>query len=272
MKLKIGEFSKLNQVTVKTLRFYEEMGLLLPVSIDNYTGYRYYEVWQMQTMNTIASLKQLGFGLEEIKRMMDAKQLVPSLEMIEAKQQQCRAEIDNLRQREKVLEQYKNFLRNKKTMEKFIIKSLPAITVASFRKVVSGYQELFNLCPNVIGPEMARLGCVCAEPGYCFTVDHSKEYREKDVDLEYCEAVTEKKENTDLLTFRELPLVPKALCYSHYGPYEKFPQTWEKIYSYLETNGYKIADNPRFCYIDGIWNKEDENDWLTEIQVPLVEA
>lgn len=47
MKFKIGEFSKLCQVTVKTLRHYEEIGLMIPVEVDEWTGYRYYDISQL---------------------------------------------------------------------------------------------------------------------------------------------------------------------------------------------------------------------------------
>lgn len=87
-------------------------------------------------------------------------------------------------------------------MEKFIIKSLPAIIVTRHRSVVNSYQDLFNLCPNVIGPEMERLGCVCSEPGYCYTIDHNKEHKETNIEIEYCEAVTEKEEDSELIQFK----------------------------------------------------------------------
>ena len=66
-KLKIGEFSKMMQVTVKTLRHYEQKGLLLPDEVDEWTGYRYYSVDQMQKLQTIRDLQRLGFSLDEIK-------------------------------------------------------------------------------------------------------------------------------------------------------------------------------------------------------------
>ena len=62
-KLKIGEFSKMMQVTVKTLRHYEQMGLLLPAEVDEWTGYRYYTLEQMQRLNGILKLKDMGFAL-----------------------------------------------------------------------------------------------------------------------------------------------------------------------------------------------------------------
>ena len=59
MKFKIGEFSKLCQVTVKTLRHYEEIGLMIPVEVDEWTGYRYYDISQLRCMSRIVYLKQL---------------------------------------------------------------------------------------------------------------------------------------------------------------------------------------------------------------------
>ena len=55
-RLKIGEFSKMMQVTVKTLRHYEQRGLLAPDEVDEWTGYRYYSIGQMQRLNTIHPL------------------------------------------------------------------------------------------------------------------------------------------------------------------------------------------------------------------------
>ncbi len=269
IKLKIGEFSRLTQVTVKTLRHYEEIELLIPFEIDDYTGYRYYNVAQMQTMNSILYLKKLGFSLDEVKGLLDSTYSTPTLSMIREKLMICRTEIKALQERKAELLKLQKHLINIKTMENFQVKSLPAIIVASHREIIKSYQELFNLCPNVIGPEMARLGCECTDPGYCYTIDHNQEHCESDIDIEYCEQVREKKEDSALVQFKDIPAVEHALCYKHYGSYETFSESWAKIYAYLEEKGYQIADCPRFCYIDGIWNKDDENEWLTEIQVPL---
>ena len=70
MKLKIGEFSKMMQVTVKTLRHYEQKGLLLPDEVDEWTGYRYYSLEQMQKLQSIRDLQRLSFSLDEIKDLL----------------------------------------------------------------------------------------------------------------------------------------------------------------------------------------------------------
>ena len=109
--LKIGEFSRLCRVTVRALRHYEKIKLLVPEIIDYSTGYRYYSIGQMQMVLNIVRLKGLGF-------------------------------------------------------------SLSAIIVASHRAEIPSYDELGKLCYMTIGPEMARLGCECPEPGYCYTIEH----------------------------------------------------------------------------------------------------
>src|SRR4029078_8379945 len=66
----IGEFSRITGLTVKTLRFYHEEGLLLPTSIDDQTGYRYYDASLVELARTIAFLKSLDFSLAEIKTLL----------------------------------------------------------------------------------------------------------------------------------------------------------------------------------------------------------
>ncbi len=68
--LKIGDFSKLSRVTIRMLRHYDEIGLLKPVKIDKYTGYRYYSEGQLPVMARINSLKDMGFGLAVIKEIL----------------------------------------------------------------------------------------------------------------------------------------------------------------------------------------------------------
>ena len=68
MLYKIGEFSKLVNVPVKTLRYYDEINLFKPQEIDLFSGYRYYSENQINDLEVILSLKEVGFSLEEIKK------------------------------------------------------------------------------------------------------------------------------------------------------------------------------------------------------------
>ena len=68
---KIGEFSKIVNIPVRTLRYYDEFGILVPEESDKYTGYRYYSDHNIEECNTIMLLKSLDFSLEEIKKYKD---------------------------------------------------------------------------------------------------------------------------------------------------------------------------------------------------------
>ena len=70
--LKIGEFSKLSRVSVRMLRHYDEIGLLKPARIDRFTDYRYYREDQLPTAGRIAALKDMGFSLSDIVRILEA--------------------------------------------------------------------------------------------------------------------------------------------------------------------------------------------------------
>lgn len=146
---------------------------------------------------------------------------------------------------------------------------MPEIIVASHREVIPNYATHGPLCVEKIGPEMQRLGCKCPAPGYCFTIEHNKEYHPTDIDIEYCEQVEEMGTDNTIIQFKHLDAVPKALCMKHVGPYERFHESFTEAFAYMEEQGYKMAGALRTSYIDGAWNKEDPEQWLSVIQIPI---
>ena len=68
---RIGEFSYLCECTIKTLRHYEKIGILIPKEVDDFTGYRYYSDEQVNTYHNIKMLQEAGFTLKEIKNILD---------------------------------------------------------------------------------------------------------------------------------------------------------------------------------------------------------
>ena len=268
-KLKIGEFSQLMQVTVKTLRHYEQKGLLFPDTVDEWTGYRYYSVDQMQKLRAIRDLQNLGFSLDEIKDLFEDNSHIPSIRQLTEKIKETEAQLRQLVVRRNRLLEWRNSRKEMKTMEKFSIQSLPEIIVASHREVLPDYAAIGPMCIGKIGPEMQRLGCKCPSPGYCFTVEHDREYKPTDVDIEYCEQVEEMGEDSAIIQFKRLPAVPKALCMKHVGPYERFYESFIEAFRYIEEKGYKPVGQHRTCYVDGAWNQQDPEKWLSIIQIPI---
>lgn len=268
-KLKIGEFSQLMQVSVKTLRHYEQKGLLLPDEVDKQTGYRYYSIDQMQRLGTIRELQRLGFSLSEIKELYEVGSHTPSIRQLTEKVKETEKQLKQLIARRNRLIEWRNSRKNIMTMEKFSIQTLPEIIVASHREVIPNYAALGPLCYEKIGPEMQRLGCKCPTPGYCFTIEHNKEYKPSDIDIEYCEQVEEMGTDSNIIQFKRLSVVPKALCMKHIGPYERFYESFTEAFKYMEEHGLKIAGHPRTSYVDGAWNQQDSEKWVSIIQIPI---
>ena len=257
------------QVTVKTLRHYEQRGLLLPDEVDKWTGYRYYSISQMQQLNTIRGLQRQGFTLEEIKELLEDGAQMPSIEQLTQKIEDTERQLEMLMERRRQLIKWVDSHKRINTMEKFTIESLPEIIVASHREIIPDYSALGMLCVNTIGPEMQHLGCQCPPPGYCFTIEHGKEHHPADIDIEYCEQVEAIGEDSNIIQFKQMTAVPKALCMKHVGPYERFYESYAEAFSYMEEQGYKMVGHPRTCYIDGAWNQEDPEQWLSIIQIPI---
>jgi DNA-binding transcriptional MerR regulator len=90
--LKIGDFSRLSQVSVKTLRYYDEVALLKPTQVDEVSGYRYYAVAQLRHLHRILALRDLGFSLDQIGYVLEAdlsiEELRGMLRLRRAEQQQ----------------------------------------------------------------------------------------------------------------------------------------------------------------------------------------
>ena len=69
--LSIGDFARHGRVSVRMLRHYDLIGLLAPARVDPASGYRFYEVGQLTRLNRIIALKELGFTLDQVGRMLD---------------------------------------------------------------------------------------------------------------------------------------------------------------------------------------------------------
>lgn len=254
----------MNRVTVKTLRHYDELNILKPAHIDQQTGYRYYTSEQLPILHQILGLRQMGFSLDEIAAVQNGTSIESLLQNKKVQLLQTIAE-STLK-----LSQVEHYLFSRlgagSMSYNVVMKESPEVTVASMRTVIPNHEALFSIVPRM-GEEMERLGCECAEPAYCFNIYHDGEYKEENIDVEVCEAVIETRQDSELVKFRKIARVPQAACILHKGPY--FHEAYGMLLKWMESNGYEPADHPREAYIDGVWNKDSEADWLTEIQFPV---
>lgn len=261
---KIGMFANMNRVTIKTLRYYDEQGLLRPVYVDEENGYRYYEASQMAELHRIIALKNMGFSIDDIRNILQGAE---EKDLLLRKKQEILKELATLTAK---LAEVDGYL-TKEDMglsAPVLIKRIPEVIVCTMKRRIESYDALFWLMPEM-GEEMERLGCICAEPEYCFTHYLEPGYKEEDVLVEVCEAVTQKKPDSDKVTFKVLPEIRAAACIFHRGSYDTLHQSYVALLNYIEENGYEIDGTIRESYIDGVWNKETEKEWLTEIQIPV---
>lgn len=261
--LKIGEFSKLSMLTVKTLRFYEKEGLLIPANVDEWTGYRFYETDQLETAAIIKALRQLDFTVEEIRTYLNGAPLKAALEKKAAELRKKQTDIQ-------IQLSIINYLSEDKDMKyQAVMKEIPETIVYSEERRLKDYSEVTSLVLSS-ATECLRLNpdIECAKPDYCFCEYLDGEHKETDILARYSQAVVKAGVGNDRIQFRTLPAT-KAICIYHKGAYDRLGEAYAYIIKYARENGYQISGYPRECYIDGMWNKEKVEDWLTEIQLPV---
>ena len=261
---KIGMFANMNRVTIKTLRYYDEQKLLHPVYVDEENGYRYYAAGQMAQLHRIIALKNMGFSIDDIRKIIDGAE---EKSFLLEKKQEILKELAVLTDKLSQVESY--LARESMNLSApVLIKEIPQAIVCTMKHRIKSYDALFELMPQM-GAQMEMLDCKCAQPAYCFTHYLEPGYKDEDILVEICEAVTEKKQDSGGIVFKVLPKVPTAACIFHKGSYDTLHKSYAMLLQYIEENGYEICGNIRESYIDGVWNKETENEWLTEIQIPV---
>lgn len=260
--LKIGQFSKYTQTTIKTLRYYEKVGLLIPSYVDAHNGYRYYEFSQLPEFNKILAMKQIGFSIDEIKEILDGADLNEYLnrreytltqEIIEAKKQQIKIKFMQEKQ---------------KSNHDIAIKIIPEYIVCYNEVTLNNFSEVTSFINSTENEINLDSSFNKIEPDYRFMEYLDDEYRERKIKARYSQAITKIGNKNSKLKFKELPSSTVVSVY-HKGAYDSFHETYLYVLEYINTHGYEMNGHIRECYINGYWNTANINDWLTEIQIPI---
>lgn len=271
--IRIGDFSTISRVPIKTLRYYDEMGLLKPVKVDPATGYRFYEFSQLEKLHRILALKDLGFSLEEIGQLLSdglsLEQMRGMLRLRETEaRQRVRNEMDRLQRVEVRLKQ----LEQENTMSKYevVIKKIEGMKIASVRGVIP--------TPPEQGPMWDEVeGCLAAQhvkaTGPCLSLYHDEGYKERDWDIEVCEPVSTNVKETTRVKVRELPAVESMACTVHHGPFITIGESYNSLGRWIDENGYRIIGPAREVYLRPSNNgSQTDPETVTEIQFPVQKA
>lgn len=262
---RIGAFSKLSKITVKALRYYDEIGLLKPQHVDPDTGYRFYTTAQLIPLQRIAALRQAGLSIDEVSAVLSGQD---SAAVLTKRRAELRWELDEAKGRllrlESILDREDIFMDYQA-----VVRDIPGCTVFYKEGVVPSYAHLAGFIVKA-GEECAAANPTlkCVEPEYCYVTYVDHEYKEKDVGVTYAQAVVSAGKETETIKFKTVPAV-QAVCVLMKGSYEKLGEAYAFAMNWLEGNGYQCVESARECYIDGCWNKEDPAEYLTELQFPI---
>jgi DNA-binding transcriptional MerR regulator len=264
----IGEFSQVTGVSVKTLRFYHEKGILIPSSVDEATGYRFYDASKVEKARVIMRLRQMEFSIEDIAAVLG----------------ECSDEADILN----YLERQKNVLQQRIQEDRDIVRSLNEIiakekAARQILEVGSFAVEEKTFEPMLIagirmkgkysdcGAGFARLGkavgrYICGKP---FNLYYDGEYREDDADFEPCFPIR-KEVTVDGVSVRTLP-GGHALTLIHRGPYDQLGRNYAKILQQASERKLNLVLPSREVYVKGpgMIFKGNPKNYLTEIQLPF---
>jgi DNA-binding transcriptional MerR regulator len=264
----IGEFSQITGLSVKTLRFYHEKGILIPSSVDEATGYRFYDTSKIEKARVIMQLRQMEFSIEDIVAVLsecsDEADILNYLERQKnVLQQRIREDRDIVRSLDKIILNEKSA---KQLLEdgNFTIeeKNIEPMLMAGIRM-----KGKYSDCGRAFGQLGKAIGRYICGKSFCLYYDG--EYRETDADFEPCFPIR-KEVSADGISIRTLPAA-RVLTLVHRGSYDQLGRSYAKILAETDRRQLKISLPTREIYLKGpgmIFRGNPKN-YLTEIQLPL---
>jgi len=270
---KIGDFSKLTLVSIRMLRYYDEINLFKPLYIDDFTNYRYYNAKQISTLNKIVGLRNLGFKADDIRVIMHEEDNDKQIELLNSKHADLVKQIhdDELRltKLKRFIEDYNKEERNLRF--EAVIKKVPSCKVVAINTVMENYTDEGELWGRFMGlVSKNNLFPNMVMSGLCYAEFFDENPDMKEIHIEIGIEVRELKDNVDELVFKELKEIDEAVCVLVAGDYVPNIQDGINfIAKWIEENNYEVNGSPRTVYIKGPDGEKNPENYLTEIQVPI---
>jgi DNA-binding transcriptional MerR regulator len=270
----IGDFAKLGRVSVRMLRHYDAIGLLVPAQVDAGSGYRSYRAEQLRRLNRILALKDLGFTLQRVQSILDEKlgadELRGMLRMRRAQlQEQMAADAARLASVEARLRTIER--EGRMSTDDVVVKQVPRTRVAELAAVAASYEgsdigpviqplydELFRRLGmagvKISGPPIAYYAAAPAESPEAVTV-HAAVAVAVEPDPGYDFAVL------------DLPELPNAATIVHHGAMDEADRSMQTLAQWIDDNGYKMEGYAREVCLE--FDPDDPSKWVHEFQVSI---
>lgn len=264
----IGQMSKLHNVPIKTLRYYDEINLFKPARINLNNGYRYYSIEQFEKLNTIVYLRSLGMPLKDIREYLEKRNIDYFIELLKQEQKKTEKKIDELTKiKNRFVNRIDEIQRAKNIKELSTVK----IVYMPDRKVIRLQENIVNQSQLEISlrelENLAKLksSIIIGKVGLTIKEENIK----KEIYDEY---------NSIIIFLEEIensPLVHKicggeyALIYYNGCDHKQSHKYYGVMKSYLEKENYKIIGDAIERVIINGYISNDEKDYITELQIPV---
>jgi DNA-binding transcriptional MerR regulator len=274
---RIGEFSRLGQVTIDTLRHYDTLGLLKPAKVDPFTGYRYYSAKQLQPLNRILALKELGFSLEEIARILQEEltddQLRGMLKMqlvsAERDMQTVQSRLDRISARLKYLD-----MEEQMPAYEVTLKAVEPLTIASIREVVLEVAQMPERCEAMFNQIAKWMAANKLSFGPPMTRYFNEGYTNENIDTE-CSFIIMNPDTAELappdapIIIQQLTAVPTMAATIATNDFYKqvggLAPAYNALGRWIEDNQYQIVGPSRELF----YGSPHQGDFTAEIQFPI---
>lgn len=268
--LKIGDFSKLSRISIRMLRHYDEIGLLKPAVVDDFTGYRYYSEAQLPVAARIQALKSLGFGLSVIGDILEKYEDAQEMEkFLLVKRAELAGQQEELARKLQFLDSTLKWLRKDGNLMNYdvTLKTMPERYVASLRQVIPTYEQEGMLW-ELLNREVASQKVQAAMPSYGLAVFHDEGYMESNPDVEIQISVEGTYQDTEHVRFKTVPAVEIASA-TYKGSYDQLPLVNSTVANWVRENGYDFAGSSFCIYHVSPGVTENPEEYVTEVCFPV---
>jgi DNA-binding transcriptional MerR regulator len=277
---RIGEFSRITRVTIDTLRHYDALGLLKPAEVDPFTGYRYYSARQLGSLNRILALKEVGFSLEEIARILKEKLTNEELRgMLKAQLLRAEQEVRSAQVRQERILARLNTLNLEDDMPDYevTLKPVDPLTVAAIRKTVPTLEEMPQRCSEMFDAIEHWVRANGLPLGPSMSIYYNEGFVRENIDTE-CSFIIPDADPGRVaapeppIQVRQLEAVPLMASTIAMNDFYKKPggllPAYNALAQWIESNGYRIAGPPRELF----YGSASKDDLTAEVQFPVEKA
>lgn len=270
--MKIGDFARLGRVSVRMLRHYDQLGLLVPDLVDPYSGHRVYRADQLSRLNRVVALKDLGFTLEQVGHLLTDEVTAEELRgMLRLRRAELAEEAKVTAARLLSVEHRLAIIDKEDTMstQEFVVTSLPARRIAGRSVTLATPEEIGGVVGEMFGQVAGALARAGYRPdGACALYDGAESGLRVTVGFEYAGAAPA---DPDAAGFEvvDVPAAPVAVTGVHLGAMDTISASWQAMHQWLEANGYAPVGTCSEVYLvagDDI----DQSQWVTELRQPVV--